>query len=170
MEGLLPVLAAGVALIIIRSLEALRSSPLGGESDGDSPPASEVRPGEQARPSQHVPSQTVAAVEETQGPSAQARIGTARLIAAALLLTAVLDLPYGFYTLLRLVVTAIAIWSAIVEYRNGRDGWAWIFGFVALGFNPIVPVYLDREIWILIDLGVAVLFFVSLRGLHQSSQ
>jgi len=33
-------------------------------------------------------------------------------------------------------------------------------GFIALLFNPLIPVYLTREIWAPIDLGLAVLFGV----------
>lgn len=85
------------------------------------------------------------------------------MAAAIMLIFAVAPLPYGYYVLLRWVVTAIAVWSAVVEWQSGRDSWAWVFGFVAFGFNPIAPVFFDREVWLVIDLAVAATFLASLR-------
>lgn len=82
------------------------------------------------------------------------------LVPAAMLLVALLPLPYGYYTLLRLVV---CICAAVIAYltfvQEDRLGiWAPAFAFVAILFNPIVPVYLDRQTWIVIDLIVAGVF------------
>ncbi len=38
----------------------------------------------------------------------------------------------------------------------------WTMGFIALLFNPIMPIYLDKMLWSLIDLIVAVIFIVSI--------
>lgn len=86
----------------------------------------------------------------------------ARLIASAMLFVALTDLPYGYYTLLRIAVTVAAVWSAWAFCARVRTGWAVAFGVVALVFNPIIPVYLDRETWTVIDVGAGALFLVSL--------
>jgi len=82
-------------------------------------------------------------------------------IPAALLLLALLPLPYGFYTLLRLVVTICAVVIAYHHWQSGGKGVAIAMGFIALLFNPLIPVYLTREIWAPIDLGLAVFFVVA---------
>jgi hypothetical protein len=72
-----------------------------------------------------------------------------------------LDWPYGYYQFLRLGVTAAAIWLAIIAERQQCRGWA-IFGVgLALLFNPVFPVYLNRGGWLVIDLVVAGLCFVA---------
>jgi hypothetical protein len=87
-----------------------------------------------------------------------------RLVAAvpaALLVVAVFPMPYGFYTLLRLVVTAAAVLIVWRELSGSqRPLWAVLMGLVALLFNPVVPVHLTREIWFFIDLAVAAIFAV----------
>lgn len=93
-----------------------------------------------------------------------------RVTAAVMLILAVASLPYGYYLLLRWVVTAIAVWSAVVEWQSGRDGWAWVFGFVAIAFNPLFPAFFDREIWFLIDLAAAAAFVLSLRNLPSGQR
>jgi len=82
------------------------------------------------------------------------------LIPAAFLLIAILPMPYGYYTLMRLVVMVSAIVVAAVAYASA-GGIRWptvVFGIVSLLFNPFVPVHLSRDIWFPIDLSVAALF------------
>ena len=86
-----------------------------------------------------------------------------RIIAAVLLLFALAALPYGFYMLLRFIVCGIAAYSAYISYQRREIGWTWTFGVIALLFNPLMPVYLGREIWALVDVAVAVILVVSVR-------
>ena len=84
------------------------------------------------------------------------------LIAAALLLGALVDLPYGYYQLLRFVVCGMSVYIAFTAY-NWQKMWAvWLFGFIAVLFNPLIPIHLSREIWQPIDVICAILFAVSI--------
>lgn len=83
--------------------------------------------------------------------------------AAALLALAVLPLPYGYYQLLRLVTTGVFAWAAIIAFRRGNAGYGFGFAVLALLFNPVVPVYLSKAVWMPIDLGAAVALVVSRR-------
>ncbi len=70
---------------------------------------------------------------------------------------AVFPLPYGFYTFLRLAVTAAGVIAAI-DLRK-EENFLWIlFGGIALLFNPIFPAHFAREIWLIIDLIVTGCF------------
>lgn len=82
----------------------------------------------------------------------------ARLAAAVLLLWALADHPYGYYTMLRWVVSGVAAWTAFEARGAGSRGLAWLFGIAALMFNPIVPVHLDRQTWAWIDVVQAIAF------------
>jgi hypothetical protein len=89
----------------------------------------------------------------------------ARLVAAVLLFVAVARMPYGYYILIRWVVCGIAAYSAVQARTLGKTGWTWIFGFIALFFNPVIPVHLGRqgkEIWALVDVAVGVVMLVSI--------
>ena len=82
------------------------------------------------------------------------------LIAAVMLLLALAELPYGYYQLLRLVVCGVSIFVAFTAY-SWQKMWAmWLFGLVALLFNPLIPIHLSREIWQPIDVICAILFIV----------
>ncbi len=81
------------------------------------------------------------------------------LICAGLLLLALVDLPIGYYTLLRIVVTIGAVAIVVTEFENGINFWVIAFGLIAILFNPLIPVYLgDKSAWMPIDLITAILF------------
>lgn len=84
------------------------------------------------------------------------------LLPGLMLIAAVLPLPYGYYTLLRIVVSlaaAFICYSVFIE-ENRVSTWTAVFGFLALLFNPIIPVYLSRETWFALDLAGATIFFM----------
>ena len=56
-----------------------------------------------------------------------------------------------FYTVLRWVCCAAFTYSAVTALQTKRVPWTWIFGILAVLFNPIAPVYLQRETWLVID-------------------
>jgi hypothetical protein len=78
-------------------------------------------------------------------------------VPAAMLLLALAQLPYGYYTLLRLVVCLSAAIIAYVSWTK-HTAWAVVFAIIALLFNPLIIVALNRETWAPIDVGVAVLY------------
>ena len=76
-------------------------------------------------------------------------------------------MPIGYYTLVRLIVTTAAAYIAWQTFmQNKQSGWVWIFVFVAILFNPLMPVYLNsKPLWIMIDLATAGLFLYSSKKL-----
>jgi len=82
-------------------------------------------------------------------------------ILGILLLLAVLPLPYGCYTFLRLVIFIGGLFLAYQIHKQKQFGWAIGLVGIAILFNPLIPVYLTREIWLPIDLVSAGLFFYS---------
>jgi len=83
------------------------------------------------------------------------------LICAGLLFLALFDLPIGYYTFLRIVVTIGAVVVIVKEFENGLGFWVISFGLIAILFNPIIPVYLhDKEIWAPIDIIAGILFLI----------
>lgn len=81
------------------------------------------------------------------------------LVCTVLLLLALANLPIGYYTLLRIVVTVTAIIILYKEFQNGFNFWVISFGLIAILFNPLIPVYLNsKNAWLPIDLGTAIIF------------
>jgi len=85
-----------------------------------------------------------------------------RLIAAGLLFLGILELPYGYYIFLRIVICIISCITAYLSYESEKKSLIWIFGIIAILFNPIVPIYLDKDVWVIIDFIVGIIFIISI--------
>ncbi|HEX7887340.1 MAG TPA: DUF6804 family protein [Phenylobacterium sp.] len=78
---------------------------------------------------------------------------------AVLLVVAIGPWPYGFYTLLRLAVCGAAGYLACALIRRSPGLWlGWAFVGLALLYNPVIRVHLDRYTWVFLNLASAVLF------------
>ena len=69
--------------------------------------------------------------------------------------------PYGYYTLLWLIVCGTAACLAFLASEGRRLGWAIVLGLIALLFNPILPVRMRRSDWVPFHIGEAVLLAVA---------
>ena len=85
-----------------------------------------------------------------------------RVIAALSLLWGLLPNPYGFYMLLRVIVCAACAHTAYHSAQVRPGSSAWLFGTIAVLYNPLLPVYLTRTIWAPIDVATVGLLIWSL--------
>ena len=71
-----------------------------------------------------------------------------------------------FYTLLRWVCCAAFAYSAFTAFQMKRVAWTFIFAVLAVLavlFNPLAPVYLQRPTWQIIDLAsIGVIVFAAI--------
>jgi hypothetical protein len=84
-----------------------------------------------------------------------------RMVAAIVLLIGVLPNAYPFYILLRVVVCGVCAYTAYGYAQTANEKLTWLFGAIAVLFNPLLPVYLTRELWFPIDIATAILLFWS---------
>lgn len=90
------------------------------------------------------------------------------IISILLLLLAIPSIfPYGYYTLLRFVVCATAIYLAYISKKLKTLMWLWVMIAIALLFNPIWQIHFSKINWVLIDLITACLFIASLVKLDK---
>ena len=80
---------------------------------------------------------------------------------AAMLFGALSDQEYEYYTFLRWVTCFAAVLVALLGLQWGHLWATGVFVFVAILFNPFVPIDLSRSIWRPIDIGAAVLFLLA---------
>lgn len=85
------------------------------------------------------------------------------IVAIIFLLLALLEWPYGFYTLLKWVVTGVAVYYAysIYEIIKKTNAWFWTLVAIAILNNPIAPIHLgDKGLWNIIDVIIAIFFLI----------
>lgn len=81
------------------------------------------------------------------------------IIVTILLLIAIFPIEeYSYYILLRWVVCLAAIYFCYYYYKEKIIGWAWIMGIIAIIFNPLIPLYLKKGIWAVLDFITAIIF------------
>jgi len=90
-----------------------------------------------------------------------------RIVASALLFWALANHPYDYYTILRWVVCGVAAFSTYVSYEINKKEWTWIFGIIALLFNPIITTHLSREMWAYIDIITGIIFLLSIKFIKK---
>jgi hypothetical protein len=94
------------------------------------------------------------------------------LVPIALLLIALLSLPYYYYQLMRWAICGCSAYLAYQHYKEKGGGFrrvtrseanairfTIIFIVIAIVYNPIEPIHLFREAWIVINI-ITVVFFL----------
>ncbi|HEX4592571.1 MAG TPA: DUF6804 family protein, partial [Gemmataceae bacterium] len=77
-------------------------------------------------------------------------------VAVAMLIGAAGPRPNWYFSLLRWVVCAAAVGFAAYGSSSSRVWAGWVFGILAILFNPLVPVRLSRSTWQFIDIASAI--------------
>jgi len=93
-----------------------------------------------------------------------------RISCAVLLVVGAFPLPYGYYSLLRLVACFVFAIGTYDSQRAGAHKFVWINGFFALLFNPLFKIYLPKGVWIFLDLLAAGVLIWSLRANDRNAQ
>lgn len=89
---------------------------------------------------------------------------TVSIVSIILLLAALINLPYGFYMFLRFVVCVFSLYCVYnLFWLYGKKTQYYILPIlVAVLYNPIIRVHLDRSTWKVINLITIGLLWVPL--------
>jgi len=81
---------------------------------------------------------------------------------AVVLVIGILPMPIGYYTLTRLVVCVCSFYYAYNFYQKKDETRTWIFGFLVILYNPIIPVYLyEKIIWVFVNIATIAAFYMN---------
>lgn len=89
------------------------------------------------------------------------------ITASMLFVSVFFKLPYGYYTLLRVIVFIASGLIAIAAYKLHRYYWMAILILITLLFNPIIKVHFVRGTWRGIDLLAGVVFLIFIFNLKK---
>jgi hypothetical protein len=85
-----------------------------------------------------------------------------KIVLAVLLLLCLFRMPYGYYQLFRYIAVVGFAILAYYEYERKNVPLVIIFVGLALLFQPLAKVVLDRNTWHIVDVVVAVGLVVTL--------
>lgn len=93
----------------------------------------------------------------------------ASVILVGVVLLCLLPLPYGFYTVVRFGTAVIACCWAYKFYEENKMPFAIIAGAIAILFQPLISIPLDRLTWIIIDILLSILIIILLYSRNYKS-
>ena len=70
----------------------------------------------------------------------------------AMLGLALLPLPYAYYMLLRVVIFGVSAYLAVAAFSADKTELAWMLAINALIYNPVFPVHMTKDVWMIINL------------------
>ena len=82
------------------------------------------------------------------------------LFLAAMLLLCLAPMPYGYFMLVRFVMMVACGWMAYQYYLRQKTVGTWVFGILALLFQPMYKIALGRTVWNIVDVIVAIFLIV----------
>jgi hypothetical protein len=85
-----------------------------------------------------------------------------KIILALLLLACLLDMPYGYFMIVRFVATFAFLYFSYHSKNIGNDNRAILYVILALLFQPFFKIALGRLVWNLVDVIVACLLIISI--------
>jgi hypothetical protein len=72
-----------------------------------------------------------------------------------------LDMPFGFYTLLRVVLCLASAVGFVAARRRQDSLWLWGYGVLAVLYNPVLPIHLGaKSLWIGVNLVTLICVWV----------
>jgi len=96
-----------------------------------------------------------------------------------ILLIALSDNPYGYYQFLRWIITGFAVYSIIlliktIELNDSNKKikkfyyylLVFIYGLIAVLYNPFSPFYLNRDTWKIINIFTIIILIIGLLSIN----
>lgn len=90
-------------------------------------------------------------------------------ICAAMLFAGAAPLPYGYYMLLRLVACGAFAFAAFIAFDRKNKALPWVYGFMALVFNPIIKIHFPKEMWAVVDVAAGVLLLATAKAIKTNA-
>ena len=85
------------------------------------------------------------------------------ILSIFILLGAIAEWPYGYYTFLRWITCIASILVLFQAFEKNIDWAKIIFIVITILFNPLAPIYLSRSTWIPLDIITAIIFLFAIR-------
>jgi len=79
-----------------------------------------------------------------------------KAILAILFFICLVDLPYGYYQFVRFAALVGFAFLSYQSYERDDKSFAFIFGALAILFQPLIKISLGREVWNVVDVVVGI--------------
>ncbi len=85
-----------------------------------------------------------------------------KIIAVILSFYALNDLPIGYFQILRWFIFSSSAYICYVNYTGKKQKALWVFLIIGILFNPIVPIYLLKSTWHILNILTGLIYLISM--------
>jgi hypothetical protein len=85
-----------------------------------------------------------------------------KIVIALLLFGCILDMPYGYFQIVRFASMAGFAYIAYFNFENNKKNEALLYVLLAILFQPLIKISLGRELWNLVDVVVGGWLIISI--------
>ena len=78
-----------------------------------------------------------------------------------MLFVCLIDMPYGYYQLVRFVSMLVFVFLGFKELEKENQNIAYLYFGLAILFQPFLKIALGRELWNLVDVVVGIWLMIS---------
>jgi hypothetical protein len=78
--------------------------------------------------------------------------------------------PDGYYIFLRWICCIVFAYTAYQYHLSNKINWLWIMVIMAVIYNPIMKIYLTREIWTLINIVSVIIVLISIFNVKKKGK
>lgn len=93
-----------------------------------------------------------------------------KLLLPLLLIICLADMPYGYYIFTRIIMTITAAAFAYNYFNENKKEIAYFWGAIAIIFQPFYKIPLGRELWMGVDLIMAIILIVKIYKDYNNSR
>lgn len=93
-----------------------------------------------------------------------------KVVLALLLLGCLMDMPYGYFQIVRFFGMIGFGFLAFQEKENGNDNFFFIWLASAILINPIFKISLGRELWNIVDVLWAIILITTIFYVNTNSK
>ena len=79
------------------------------------------------------------------------------------------DNPYSYYTVIRFVCCGCFIYLAILAFEQKFARWQHTFGVLAIIYNPLIRIHLDRNFWSVVNIGTIFIALASIKAMNPTT-
>ena len=78
-----------------------------------------------------------------------------------MLFICLIDMPYGYYQLVRFISMLVFVFLGLKELEKENQNIAYLYFGLAILFQPFLKIALGREMWNLVDVVVGIWLMIS---------
>jgi hypothetical protein len=92
------------------------------------------------------------------------------IVAGILFLDAApLHLPFGYYTMVKIVAMGAFIWAFLIAFNRNATFLPWIYLLFAATYNPVMKVPLPLDLWMIVDIAAGTLLIFTQNKIKQQA-